>query len=99
MMQIYQQNIFFGFSLFFAIFGFFENFIKKVGQKLGNNISSGSNQNQETSAYRIGNTRECNILFNSANKKNHCCSFCTCDPLVRNASGSKKKMFYPYLLA
>jgi hypothetical protein len=28
---------FFGFLLFFAIFGFFEIFIKKVGQKLGNN--------------------------------------------------------------
>jgi len=28
---------FFGFSLFFAIFGFSENFIKKVGQKLGSN--------------------------------------------------------------
>ena len=31
------KNVFFGFSLFFAIFGFFKNFIKKVGQKLGNN--------------------------------------------------------------
>jgi len=29
---------FFGFSLFFAIFGFFKNFIKKKDQKLGNNI-------------------------------------------------------------
>jgi len=36
-MQIYKETYFFGFSLFFAIFGFSENFIKKVGQKLGSN--------------------------------------------------------------
>ena len=34
----YIKNIFFGFLLFFTIFGFSEKFInKKVGQKLGNN--------------------------------------------------------------
>jgi hypothetical protein len=38
-MQIYKKKTyFFGLSLFFAIFGFFKNFIKQVGQKLGNNI-------------------------------------------------------------
>jgi hypothetical protein len=31
------KNVFFGFSLFFAIFGFAKKFIKKIGQKLGNN--------------------------------------------------------------
>ena len=31
------KTYFFGFLLFFVIFGFSENFIKKVGQKLGNN--------------------------------------------------------------
>jgi len=31
------KTYFFGFSLFFAIFEFSEDFIKKVGQKLGNN--------------------------------------------------------------
>jgi hypothetical protein len=37
-MQIYKKKTyFFGFSLFFAIFEFSGNFIKKVGQKLGNN--------------------------------------------------------------
>jgi hypothetical protein len=38
-MQIYKKKTyFFGLSLFFAIFWFFKNFIKQVGQKLGNNI-------------------------------------------------------------
>ena len=32
-----KKHIFFGISLFFAIFGFSENFIKKVGQNLSNN--------------------------------------------------------------
>ena len=32
------KTYFFGFSLFFAILDFFETFIKKVGQKLGNNM-------------------------------------------------------------
>jgi len=32
------KTYFFGFSLFFTIFGFSENFIKKIGQNLGNNI-------------------------------------------------------------
>jgi len=36
------KTYFFGFSLFFAIFGFSENFIKKVGQKLGSNKINGS---------------------------------------------------------
>ena len=31
------KTYFFGFSLFFTIFEFSENFIKKVGKKLGNN--------------------------------------------------------------
>ena len=31
------KTYFFGFSLFFVIFEFSEDFIKKVGQKLGNN--------------------------------------------------------------
>jgi len=35
----------------------------------------------------------CNILFNSANKKNTLCFFCTCDSLVRNNSGGKKRSF------
>jgi hypothetical protein len=29
----------------------------------------------------------CNIFFNSANKNNLLCSFCTCDLLARNAGG------------
>ena len=37
MMQIYLKNVFFWIFVVFAIFGFFENFIKKVSQKLGNN--------------------------------------------------------------
>ena len=32
------KTYFFGFSLFSLFFGFSKNFIKKVGQKLGNNI-------------------------------------------------------------
>ena len=32
-----KQNIFFGFSLFFSIFGFFWKYIKNMGQKLGSN--------------------------------------------------------------
>ena len=36
-MQNILKTYFLDFSLFFAIFGFFENFIKKVGQKLGSN--------------------------------------------------------------
>jgi hypothetical protein len=31
------KTYFFGFSFFFVIFGFSENFIKKLGLKLGNN--------------------------------------------------------------
>jgi hypothetical protein len=34
------KNVFLGFSLFFTFIGFFEIFIKKVGQKLGNNRCS-----------------------------------------------------------
>jgi hypothetical protein len=41
MMLHILKNVFFGFSLFFTIFGFFKNFIKKVGQKLGNNTNVG----------------------------------------------------------
>ena len=36
-MQNILKTYFFGFLLFFTIFGFFKKFIKKVGQKLGNN--------------------------------------------------------------
>jgi len=36
-MQIYLKNVLFVFSLFFVTFGFFENFIKNVSKKLGNN--------------------------------------------------------------
>jgi len=35
--NILKNIFFFGFSLFFAIFGFFKNFIKKMGQKLSSN--------------------------------------------------------------
>jgi len=34
-MQIYQEHIFFWVFVFFAIFGFVQKFIKKLGQKLG----------------------------------------------------------------
>ena len=37
MMQIYLKTYFLDFRCFFSIFGFFKIFIKKVGQKLGNN--------------------------------------------------------------
>jgi len=36
-MQKMLKTYFFGFSLFFAIFEFFKNFIKKMGQKLSSN--------------------------------------------------------------
>jgi hypothetical protein len=38
---------FLGFSLFFAIFGFFCKFIKNMGQKLRSNICSGVKANME----------------------------------------------------
>jgi len=37
MMQIYQNTFFRGFHCYFAIFDFFWNFIKNMGQKLGSN--------------------------------------------------------------
>ena len=60
-MQIYKKKTyFFGFSLFFAIFGFSENFIKKVGQKLGNNIEQNKNQKplQEDSSTSVPTTTQ-----------------------------------------
>jgi hypothetical protein len=46
--------------LFFVIFGFSENFIKKVGQKLGNNIEQNKNQKplQEDSSTSVPTTTQ-----------------------------------------
>jgi len=46
-----------------------------------------------------GKTWGCNILFNSAIKKNPFCSFYICDSLARNTGGSKKKDALPLFVS